>query len=315
MMGVLALLLLLVLLPVIVIAFSAPAPPLPMASMAGPLKQVNFDDVPAPRQFRARDGTHLQFYVYPASPDKIAVLVHGSAGPGTSMHALAKALRDAGVSTYVLDIRGHGGSGRRGDIDYIGQIDDDLADFVTNLGPTKSGEVRTLVGFSAGAGFTIRFASGRYGEMFDRYVFLSPILPGAPTLRPSAGGWTNISLPRVIILSWFDRLGIHLFDGVNVISYAVARNDKQATANYSWRLFVNFNAGPDFAAYLKNIRRPAAVLVGSADAQVVANQFAPLFKSLDVNIPITIVPGMTHVDMIATPTALRAVVSAVSPQM
>ena len=51
------------------------------------------------------------------------------------MHALAKALRDAGVSAYVLDIRGHGGSGRCGDVDYIGQIDDDLADFVTNLGP------------------------------------------------------------------------------------------------------------------------------------------------------------------------------------
>jgi hypothetical protein len=33
-----------------------------------------------------------------------------------------------------------------------------------------------------------------------------------------------------------------------------------------------------------------------------------------VNIPITMVPGMTHVDMIATPTALRAVVNAVSLQ-
>ena len=86
------------------------------------------------------------------------------------MHALAKALRDAEVSAYVLDIRGHGGSGRRGDIDYIGQIDDDLADFVRNLGSAKSGEVRTLIGFSAGAGFTIRFAGGPHGELFDRYI-------------------------------------------------------------------------------------------------------------------------------------------------
>ena len=118
---------------------------------------------------RRCDGARLQYYAYLASPDKIAVLVHGSAGPGTSMHALAKALRDAGVSAYVLDIRGHGASGRRGDIDYIGQIDDDLADFVTTLGPEKSGEVRTLLGFSAGAGFAIRFADGRYGELFDRF--------------------------------------------------------------------------------------------------------------------------------------------------
>ena len=128
------------------------------------------------------------------------------------MHALAKALRDAGVSTYALDIRGHGGSGRRGDIDYIGQIDDDLDDFVTSLGPARPDQVRTLVGFSAGAGFTIRFAGGRYGELFDRYVFLSPILPGAPTLRPNAGSWTNISIPRVVTIAALDSLGIHAFD-------------------------------------------------------------------------------------------------------
>jgi non-heme chloroperoxidase len=312
--GVLALLLVLALIPAVVIAFSAPSSPPAMASMAGPLSRVNFDDVPEPQHFQARDGARLQYYAYPVSPDKVAVLVHGSAGPGTSMHALAKALRDAGVSAYVLDIRGHGGSGRRGDVDYIGQIDDDLADFVTNLSPAKSGEVRTLVGFSAGAGFTIRFAGGRYGELFDRYVFLSPILPGAPTLRPNAGGWTNISVPRVITIAWLDRLGIHLFDGVDVISYAVARENKQATPNYSFRLFVNFNASREFGPYLKNIRRPAAVLVGSADEQVVADQFAPLFQSLDVSIAVTIVPGMTHVDMIATPTALQAVVNVVSPQ-
>ena len=155
---------------------------------AGPLSRVNFNDVPVPGHFQARGGTGLQYYAYPAASDKVAFLVHGSVGPGTTMHALAKALRDAEVSAYVLDIRGHGGSGRRGDIDYIGQIDDDLADFARNLGSAKSGEVRTLIGFSAGGGFTIRFAGGPHGELFDRYIFLSPILPGAPSLRANAGG-------------------------------------------------------------------------------------------------------------------------------
>src|SRR5689334_4385375 len=101
--GILALLLVLALIPAVVIAFSAPASPPVMASMAGPLSRVNFNDVPAPQHFQARDGARLQYYAYPASPDKVAVLVHGSVGPGASMHALAKALRDAGVSAYVLD--------------------------------------------------------------------------------------------------------------------------------------------------------------------------------------------------------------------
>ena len=312
--GVLALLVLLVMMPLAVIAFSAPSSPPPMASMAGPLSRVNFNDVPVPGHFQARGGTGLQYYAYPAASDKVAVLVHGSVGPGTTMHALAKALRDAEVSAYVLDIRGHGGSGRRGDIDYIGQIDDDLADFARNLGSAKSGEVRTLIGFSAGGGFTIRFAGGPHGELFDRYIFLSPILPGAPSLRANAGGWTNISVPRVVTIASLDRLGIHVFDGFDVISYAVAPENKEASSCYSYRLFVNFGAGREFTRYLKNLRRPAAVLVGSADEQVVADQFAPLLRSLDVDIPVSIVPGMTHVDMISNPTALRAIVKAVSPQ-
>jgi hypothetical protein len=168
---------------VAVIAFSAPRPPPAVASMATISKQIK-PDFPAPRQFQARDGASLQYYAYPAEPDKVAVLVNGSAFPGTSMHALAESLRAAGVTTYVPDIRGHGGSGRRGDIDYIGQIEDDLVDFVTQHGPVKSGETRALVGFSAGAGFTIRFAGGPYGLLFDRYVSLSPILPGVANLAP-----------------------------------------------------------------------------------------------------------------------------------
>ena len=230
------------------------------------------------------------------------------------MHALAEALRAAGVTTYVLDIRGHGGSGRRGDIDYIGQIDDDLADFVAQLGPTRSGETRTLVGFSGGAGFSIRFAGGPYGLLFDRYVFLSPIFPGAPTWRPNAGGWTNIALPRIVAITWLDRLGIHWFDGLDVISYAVSPGMMQpVTASYSYRLSMNFG-GRGYETYLKNIRRPAAVLVGDADEQVVADQFAPLLQRLGVSIPVTIVPNVRHADIIAAPVALQAVVRAISPR-
>jgi non-heme chloroperoxidase len=306
--GLIGLLAVVAIIPVAVIAFNAPASPPAMVSIARSLERINVADVPAPRQFQARDGASLQYYAYPAEPDRVAVLVHGSAGPGTSMHALAEALRAAGVTAYVLDIRGHGGSGRRGDIDYIGQIDDDLGDFVAQLGPARSGETRTLVGFSAGAGFTIRFAGGPYGLLFDRYVFLSPILPGSPTCR------AMLVQPRIVTIAWLGRLRIHWFDGFNVISYAVSpERSQEMTASYSYRLSMNFGAGLGYESYLKNIRRPAAVLVGDADEQVVADQFAPLLQRLGVSIPVTIVPNMKHADMIAAPAALQAVVRAIDP--
>lgn len=297
-----------------VIAFDAPVSPPPMASMADSPKRIASREFPAPRQFKARDGAALQYYAYPAAPDNVAVLVHGSAGPGTSMHALAESLRAAGVTAYVLDIRGHGGSGRRGDIDYIGQIDDDLADFVAQLGPAKSGETRTLVGFSAGAGFTFRFAGGPYGTLFDRYVFLAPILPGSAAWRPNAGGWVNIALSRLITIAYLGRVGIHWFDGLPVISYAVSADpSRDTTASYSCRLSMNFGAGRLYESYLKNLRRPAVILVGDADEQVIADQFAPLLQRLGVNIPVTLVPGMKHADMIARPEALQVVVRAITP--
>jgi len=301
--------------PLAIIAFNAPASPPPMASMATSLKQINASDIPARLQFPARDGTSLQYYAYPAGSDKIAVLIHGTAGPGSTMHALATSLRAAGVTAYVLDIRGHGGSGRRGDIDYIGQLDDDVSDFVGKLGPAQRDETRTLVGFSGGAGFAIRFAGGSYGSLFDRYVLLSPILPGSPAWRPNAGGWTNIAVPRIVAISWLDRLGIHWFDGLPVISYAVSRDSsRDTTPSYSYRLSTNFSASRQYETYLKNIRRPAAIFVGDADEQVVADQFAPLLQRLDVNIPITIVANMKHADMIAAPGALQVVVRAISGQ-
>jgi non-heme chloroperoxidase len=306
--GLIALLAGIAIIPVAVIALDAPSSPPPMASMAHTSEPMNVADVPAPRHFRARDGASLQYYAYPAEPDQVAVLVHGTAGPGTSMHALAGSLRAAGVTTYVLDIRGHGGSGRRGDIDYIGQIDDDLVDFLAQLGPARSGETRTLVGFSGGAGFAIRFAGGPDGNRFDRYLFLSPILPGAPTWRPNAGGWVNIALPRLMTIAYLGRFGIHWFDGFPVISYAVSRDpSRDLTGSYSYRLMMNFGAGRDYEGYLKNIRRPAAILVGDADEQVVADEFAPLLQRLGVDVPVTIVPNMKHVDMIAAPEALQVV--------
>src|ERR1700685_636841 len=91
----LGLLVVIAIMPVAVIAFTAPVSPPAMVSMTASSTQSK-PDFPAPRQFRARDGTSLQYYAYPAGPDKIAVLIHGTAGPGTSMHPLAESFRAAG---------------------------------------------------------------------------------------------------------------------------------------------------------------------------------------------------------------------------
>jgi fermentation-respiration switch protein FrsA (DUF1100 family) len=125
----------------------------------------------------------------------------------------------------------------------------------------------------------------------------------------------SVAVPRIVTIVWLNRLGIHWFDGFPVISYAVSPEMAQTmTGSYSYRLATNFGAGRQYETYLRNIRRPAAVLVGDADEQVIADQFAPLFARLGVNIPVTVVPNMKHSDMIRNPTALQAIDRAVSRQ-
>ena len=46
----------------------------------------------------------------------------------SSMHLMAKGFAAAGYAAYTLDIRGHGKSGAKGHIAYIGQLEDDLED-------------------------------------------------------------------------------------------------------------------------------------------------------------------------------------------
>jgi len=297
------------------IAFSAPAPIRPMAAVSDPFKTVDYSDLPAVEKYRARDGAELAFRTYQGNPYQIVVLIHGSSSSSTAVHVLAKALQAAGKTVYALDMRGHGDSGPHGDIDYIGQLDDDLADFVASLGPRVAGQKRVLIGHSAGGAFTIRFAGGQYGDKFDQYVLLAPALSNTgPTLRPNGGGWVSVAIPRIIGLHLLGGLDIHLFDGLPVIRFALAPELwDRLTPTYSYRLAANFLSDENYAQDLRNTRAPISLLVGEKDESFLADQFAPLLQPIKPDMKITVLPGLGHVDMVLNPIAIKAVIAEVTP--
>jgi alpha-beta hydrolase superfamily lysophospholipase len=133
--GLVGLLVVVLVLLVGVLAFDTPVKPLPLVSISDSFADVDFSDLPTGQIYAARDGTKLGYRVYKGQGAQVAVLIHGSSDDGAGLHPLAKALRDAGATIYVPVIRGHLNSGRSGDIDYIGQLEDDLADFVSMLRP------------------------------------------------------------------------------------------------------------------------------------------------------------------------------------
>jgi non-heme chloroperoxidase len=296
------------------LAFDSPVRPPPMA-FAQYGSPVADKDLPPVATYRARDGALLAYRAYLPSGDvkKVAVLVHGSSGSSRSVHFLAEGLRDAGIAAYALDIRGHGDSGRRGDIDYIGQLEDDLEDFVHVIAPRHPGVPLVLVGHSAGGGFVLRVAGGPRGELFDGYVLLAPYLRyDAPTEREGNAHWAVPAVPRFIALTLLRRLGLTWFQGLPVLAFAVdPAHEEHRTVTYSYRLQVNFGAGWDYLAAARGIRRPAILLVGAEDELFDAQQYAPLLKPQQPRLEVEIVPGLTHMGIVKMPPGIDAVKAAV----
>src|SRR5580692_4229996 len=136
-------------------------------------------DVPSLRRYAARDGEQLAYRYYDSASDRILIFVHGSSYHGGGYHALAAALSLAGVAKVVLpNLRGHYMSGRRrGDVDYIGQYEDDLDDLIKFLRAENHSGPITLGGHSSGGGLPIRFAGGAYAGEVSSYLLLAPIIP------------------------------------------------------------------------------------------------------------------------------------------
>ena len=292
-----------------ILAFDTPTPPPEMASVEHSYDHVDFSKAPPRQFFAARDGTRLAFRAYPGTGSReTIVLVHGSSGNAASMHLVAAALNARGATIYALSMRGHDGTGRNGDIDYIGQFDDDVADFMTTLGPKRPGERRTLLGFSSGGGFVLRFAGGPTARLFDRFILVSPQLPhDSPVMRPNAGGWVSVAMPRIVVLQILSRFGIHAFEGLPAIAFAVppGKRDVQ-TAFYSYRMLMNFGPRRQYLADLKAAPGPVSLLAGSKDEIFYSDRYAGLLKPVRPDLKVTIVPGLGHTDMTLTPAGLAA---------
>lgn len=291
-----------------VLAFDAPVKPPPLASISEPFVDVDFTDLPTVQTYVARDGTKLGYRAYDGGGAQVAVLIHGSSDDGTGLHPLAKALRDAGASVYVPVLRGHGNFGHDGDIDYIGQLEDDLADFVGVLRPLHPNASFSLIGFSSGGGFILRVIATPEEKLFDRFIMISPALPpGSPTIRPETGGWVSVAKPRIIVLVVLNRIGVDWFNGLPIVAFATSPKAPNLTRVYSFRLAVDFGAQRDYLAALGRNRKPAALLVGGADELFYPDRFAPLFKPARPDLRVTIVPDIGHIGMTVAPTGIAAV--------
>jgi pimeloyl-ACP methyl ester carboxylesterase len=260
-----------------------------------------------------RDGYALHYRQYPSATKgaPLLILVHGSGWHGLQFDALARDLSEH-ADVLVPDLRGHGADpGRRGDIAYIGQFEDDLADLIT--AHRKDGQKTVLGGHSSGAGLVVRFAGGAHRGLIDGAVMLAPFLKhNAPTTRQNAGGWAKVLLRRMIGLSILNTFRITALNHLTVIQFQMPAAvldgplGHTVTTAYSYRLNTSFAPRAD---YLKDVAAlPDFILIaGGADEAFVADRYEATLTAATRKGRYVIVPQIGHLDIVNAPETTTAI--------
>lgn len=281
---------------------------------------LKFDDLPpipagqiAPLEsYAARDGRPLPVRFYPAESDTTLMLAHGSGYHSSYLAPLARKLAEAGAArSYTPDLRGHGSSPeRRGDVDYVDQLEDDLADLVAHARQRHPGTRIVVGGHSSGAGLAVRFAGSRHGELADGFLLLAPYLGhDAPTTRENSGGWARPRLPVIIALGVLNGFGVTALNGATAITFEMpeAVRDGTETLAYSYRLNTGY-APRNYRKDLPAIRVPLLGLIGAEDEAFFADRLAPTLME-HTQAKSIVIEGSGHLDLPQAPGVAEAIVA------
>lgn len=266
-------------------------------------------ELPELQTYTARDGAELAYRFYDSDAQRLLIFVHGSSYHGAGYHDLALHLSRTGAAKVATpNLRGHYMSGpRRGDVDYIGQLEDDIQDLIESLRGAGHGGPITLGGHSSGGGFVIRFAGGEHGGSVSSLLLLSPVVPTSSAIREgTAGGWASLHQKRLFGLLAFNAFGFHGLDGLSIIAFNKPERfwDGTETLAYSYRLNASYHPRYDYAGDIRAAQdKPLLVLIGAEDEAVDPDGLRSLFSE-DPETKFEVLPETGHFAVFSDPKAL-----------
>ena len=265
---------------------------------------IDYSGAPELQSFKARDGTTLAYRHYPAESEKVLILFHGSGYHSRYLFPLAEYISSEGLAqVYTPDLRGHGLTPkRRGDVDYIGQMEDDAADLI-DLIRKENPKARLIVGgHSSGGGMAVRFAGSKSGHQADAYLLLAPFLKyNAPMTRPNSGGWASPNIGRFMGLTMLNNIGIRSINDLKVIEFNMPEEvcDGTETLAYSFRLNAAYSPN-NYKKDIQAITQPLLVVVGTADNVFMAEKFEPVISQY-TEVQVRLLEGLTHFGVVLSP--------------
>lgn len=260
--------------------------------------------IPGVENFEARDRSLMGFRHYRSTqPTRIKLyLVHAETWGDLQFTSLATTLANRlGVAdVFTFDMRGHGQNPlHRGDINYVGQPTDDLADLIRAT--SAPGDVIVIGGHSAGAAVAARLAAAPGQAKFSGLLLLAPVLsPDFAANKPELGGWALPLKGRVAALKLQNALGIHWSDQEVAVQYAVPKAVWEGplgfsvTSDYTWRFVRSLQLPSADGSELASVRVPYLAVVGSDDEVIDATKLEPAMKSFNKRGETAVVPQETH---------------------
>ena len=265
-----------------------------------------------PCKFLMRDSKHLFAQKFVKKSNTTIIVLHGVLSSSLEMNRTSGLLReDANAEVYAIDLRGHGRSdGTPGDVDYIGQYSDDLADVVKSIKKEEPENKIILAGHSMGGGIILRYAMRKNVPPVDGYLLLAPLLGQNTPTFPKPGAAQNnsdefmkIDITRIIGLKIYNSIGVHKYDNLPVLFFNLPED--AAIKTYSYRSDQSM-APDDYRKGLEAVNKPLLVIVGSNDEAFVASEFKPAVTGYS-NGKVIIIKGATHDSIIYNKKAMKFV--------
>lgn len=265
------------------------------------------------QNYQARDGENLFYRLFDSDSNKVVVLLHGSGTEGRYLSGLAQKLSASNNAKVIVpDLRGHGRSALKqlGDVQYLGQLEDDLSDLHKHLMSLYPNSIFILGGHSSGGGLAVKYGGKKQEAAFDGYVLLAPYLGhDAPTTRPNSGNWVQVSIRRYIGLSMLNNIAITLFNDTPVLFFnrPAQLDDELQIDSYSYRMNESF-APQDYAKYLSKNKQPIVALIGLNDEAFYAEKYTAVFAEYAPHAHVKLLDNVRHLDISDSNVTYQAIV-------
>jgi len=260
---------------------------------------------------KMRDHSNLFSKIYPGESETVLILIHGSGSESRYLKTCAGTISQDNVATVITpDLRGHGRNLKnQPDINYIGQLENDIEDLVTYAKDSLNAKKVVLAGHSSGGGLVLRYIANEKLTKVDKAIMIAPYLGhDAPTMKPSSGGWVTVGIKRWVGLSMLNAIGIENYNEKPVLFFnrPAAYEDSLQNKSYSYRMAVNF-APKNYEEDIANLRTNSLVLVGSEDESFYHDKFeevySPAYKFVDTQI----IQNVNHLNIVKNSEVLEKI--------